>query len=89
MVEAAKKLEQGNFDRVDRLAKSAQFEDDIGQLSRVFMGMASQVQEREADLKQEVSELRQAKATVSKPSYLQQLQQLKNKARRIRENATH
>ena len=89
LVEAAKNLEQGNFDRVDRLAKSAQFEDDIGQLSRVFMGMASQVQEREADLKQEVSELRQARATVSKPSYLQKLQQLKTKAKRIRENAPH
>jgi C4-dicarboxylate-specific signal transduction histidine kinase len=85
----AKAIEQDRFE-CDRLTKFSHKQDDIGQLVRVFIHMAAQVEIREQKLKQQVVQLNfeidEAKkerqvAAVTGTEYFQQLQQKANRLR--------
>jgi C4-dicarboxylate-specific signal transduction histidine kinase len=56
LTKTAKCLEQGNFE-CDRLLSISHSQDDIGQLVRVFIHMAQEVESRENKLKQKVQKL--------------------------------
>ncbi len=53
---AAAKVQAGQFNQLDELHKTSERADEIGQLSRVFEGMASVVGNRERELDQLVTE---------------------------------
>lgn len=92
LTEAAEAIEKDHFE-YDRLIQFTGNRDDIGQLVRVFIHMARQVEEREKKLKQQVIELNieidEAKkdcqvAAVTETVYFQELQQ---KARKLRQRS--
>jgi C4-dicarboxylate-specific signal transduction histidine kinase len=90
LTKAAKAVKKGNFNSA-RLTQFSHKQDDIGQLVRVFIQMAHQIQIREDRLKQQVRplnfEIDEAKresqvAAVTGTEYFQQLQQ---KAHQLRQ----
>ena len=90
LTKIAKSLEQGNFE-YDRLLSISHSQDDIGQLVRVFIHMAQEIESREKKLKQKVQKLnievdrakreRQVEE-VTGTKYFQQLQLRAKKLRR-------
>jgi nitrogen fixation/metabolism regulation signal transduction histidine kinase len=93
LAQAAASVDAGNYN-VDNLAPIAQRGDELGQLARVFQGMARQVYQREEKLKQEVHELRiqidESKrnlevAEITGSDYFQELQR---KAQELRQQHT-
>ncbi len=93
LTKAARSLEQGDFEHNNLLAISHS-RDDIGQLVRVFMKMAQEVESREQKLKQKVNKLNievdRAKKSrqveeVTGTKYFQELQQ---RAKKLRERNT-
>ena len=90
LTETAQAIEKGSFE-LARLNQFADSRDDIGQLVRVFITMAHQVEMREQKLKNQVVELnfeidevkkeRQV-AAVTGTEYFQQLQQKANRLRK-------
>jgi C4-dicarboxylate-specific signal transduction histidine kinase len=90
LTKVARSLEQGNFEQNNLLALSHS-QDDIGQLVRVFMNMAQEVESREQKLKQKVNKLNievdRAKKSrqveeVTGTRYFQELQQRAKKLRK-------
>jgi C4-dicarboxylate-specific signal transduction histidine kinase len=90
LTKVARSLEQGNFEHNNLLAISHS-QDDIGQLVRVFMNMAQEVESREQKLKQKVNKLNievdRAKKSrqveeVTGTRYFQELQQRAKKLRK-------
>lgn len=93
LTKTAQSLEQGIFE-YDRLRSISHSQDDIGQLVRVFIHMAQEIEFREKELKQKVQKLHievdQAKKArqveeVTGTKYFQQLQQ---RAKKLRQRNT-
>lgn len=90
LTKAAEKVENGNYD-LDHLDTVSSRPDELGQLSRVLQDMARKVREREANLLQQVQELKitidrkRQEEDVSEIVGTEYFQELKKKARKIRD----
>lgn len=94
LTKTAQSLEQGDFDfEHDQLLAISHSQDDIGQLVRVFMRMAQEVESREKQLKQKVQNLhievdRAKKARqVEEVTGTQYFQQLQQRAQQMRQRS--
>jgi nitrate/nitrite-specific signal transduction histidine kinase len=90
VAEAARQVERETFE-TGMLAGVVTRQDEVGQLARVFQQMAAQVKTREAQMKQEIEELRIEIDEVKRTREVKQITQtdyfkdLKQKAKALRE----
>ena len=87
LILGGRSLAQDRF-KPDSLTKVARSKDDVGELARVFLDLAQKVEEREQELKQQVSQLqieidegkkKRDVAEVTNTDYFKQLQRKANK----------
>lgn len=93
LIKTAKSLEQGNFE-YERLLSISHSQDDIGQLVRVFIHMAQEVESREKELKQKVQKLNIEVDRAKKERQVEEVtgtkyfQQLQLRAKKLRQRNT-
>ena len=92
LTEVSQALEKDSF-AYDKLTKFARSRDDIGQLMRVFINMAREIEVREQKLKQQVVQLNfeidevKKERQVAAVTGTEYFQQLKQKAQRLRKRS--